>query len=341
MQGMSRVVANRLRSRVKETILWNDEEYVQLMRVSAEASQICDEVAARRCQYVDQPYADVRVRRLLEAESCPFGCLVHANGWRRIHPSAVAGRRTMHCPRLAQALFTRLGAKSGGLLVVSAQEELDLGGADIRAGDAISAGGKWFARAECVPTWWHFHFECTGEPLITARKAYALQAVEARRRMVELQVGKELVPHDQLDDLILLIHQGMLGWVAEDGAAGSVAQRQYIRNRVGRGERDTWETEHWRAAAAGRMRVSGSRADTSSRWRQALTEMVLRGCRQQQLGKEHCEKKRSALWERLADLKLLGRTFGALRSTLLDASVRRLACGATGATRGVQRRGRA
>ena len=55
-----------------------------------------------------------------------------------------------------------------------------------------------------------------------------------------------------------------------------------------------------------------------------MTEMVLRGCRQQQLGKEHCEKKRSALWERLADLKLLGRTFGALRSTLLDASVRRL-----------------
>ena len=325
MQGMSRVVANRLRSRVKETILWNDEEYVQLLRVSTEASQICDEVAARRCQYVDQPYADVRVRRLLEAESCPFGCLVHANGWRRIHPSAVAGRRTMHCPRLAQALFTRLGAKSGGLLVVSAQEELDLGGADIRAGDAISAGGKWFARAECVPSWWHFHFECTGEPLITARKAYALQAVEARRRMVELQVGKELVPHSQLDDLVLLIHQGMLGWVAEDGAAGSVAQRQYIQNRVARGERDAWETEHWRAAAAGRIRVSGSRADTSSRWRQALTEMVLRGCRQQQLGKEHCEKKRSALWTRLADLKLLGKTFGAFKSALLDASVRRLA----------------
>jgi hypothetical protein len=53
--------------------------------------------------------------------------------------------------------------------------------------------------------------------------------------------------------------------------------------------------------------------------------MVLRGCRQQQLGKEHCEKERGAFWTRLADLKLLGRTFGALRSTLLDASVRRLA----------------
>ena len=325
MQGMSRVVANRLRRRVKETVLWNEEEHVQLLRVSAEASQICDEVAARRCQYVDQPYADVRVRWLLEAESCPFGCLAHVNGWRQIHPSAVPGRRTRHCPRLAQALFARLGAKPGGMLVFSAQEELDLGGADIRAGDAISSGGRWFARAECAPTWWHFHFECTGEPLITARKAYALQAVEARRRMVELQVGKELVPHSQLDDLILLIHQGLLGWVAEDGAAGSVAQRQYIQNRVARGARDAWETEHWRAAAAGRMRVSGSRADTSSRWRQALTEMVLRGCRQQQLGKEHCEKQRSAFWARLADLKLLGRTFGALKSTLLVASVRRLA----------------
>ena len=57
-----------------------------------------------------------------------------------------------------------------------------------------------------------------------------------------------------------------------------------------------------------------------------MTEMVLRGCCQQQLGmKEHCEGKRGALWARLADLKLLGRTFGALRSTLLEASVRRLA----------------
>ena len=40
------------------------------------------------------------------------------------------------------------------------------------------------AMLECVPSWWHFHFECSGESLITARKAYALKAVEARRRMV-------------------------------------------------------------------------------------------------------------------------------------------------------------
>jgi hypothetical protein len=323
--SMSRVVATRLRGRVRETVLWNDEEHVQLLRVSAEASQIRDEVAARRCQYVDQPYADARVKRLVDAESCPFGCLVHANGWRRIHPSAVAGRRTMPCPRLAMILSERLGEKPGEMLVVSAQEESELGGAEVRAGDAIVAGGRWFARAECVPTWWHFQFECTGEPLFTARKAYALRAVEARRRMVELQVGKELVPHSQLDDLILLIHQGTQGWVAEDGAAGSVAQQHYIQNRVRRGEREAWEVAHWRAAAAGLIRVSGSRADDSSRWRQALTEMVLSGCRQQQLGKEHCETKRVAFWSRLADLKLLGKTFGALKCALLEASVRRLA----------------
>ena len=77
--------------------------------------------------------------------------------------------------------------------------------------------------------------------------------------------------------------------------------------------------------------VPRSPPEKSSRWRQALTEMVAEnhlcgwGCRQQQLGKEHCEKKRSALWTRLADLKLLGKTFGAFKSALLDASVRRLA----------------
>ena len=92
------------------------------------------------------------------------------------------------------------------------------------------------------------------EPLLAARKAYALKAVEARRRMVELQTGKELVPHSQLDDLILLIHQGTQGWEAEDGAGGSAAQREYVRNRVRRGEHDAWETEHWRAAAAGSKR---------------------------------------------------------------------------------------
>ena len=248
-----------------------------------------------------------------------------AHGWREIHPSAVATRDKVSCPRLAKLLLARFGSKSGEIEVVSSHEEEVLGGADIRAGSVIWAGGRWFARAECSPTWWHFHFECTGEPLLAARKTYALKAVEARRRMVELQTGKELVPHSQLDDLILLIHQGMQGWVAEDGAGGSAAQRAYVLNRVRRGERDAWETEHWRAAAAGRVHVSGSQADSSSRWRQALTEMALCGCRLQQLGKEHCKERRAAFWERLGELRLLNKVFGAFRRSLLGAEVGRLA----------------
>ena len=325
MRGMSRVVAARLRSRVKETVLRTDDEHVQLLGVSADAQQICDEIAARRCQYIDQPYAEVRLSRLRKAEWCPFGCLLSAHGWREIHPSAVATRDRVSCPRMARLLLGRLGNTFGDMVVVSAQEEETSGGADIKAGSVIWADGRWFARAECAPTWWHFHFECTGEPLIAARKAYALKAVEARRRMVELQSGKELVPHSQLDDLILLVHQGLQGWVAEDGAGGSAAQRTYIMNRVRRGERDAWETEHWRAAAAGRVRVSGSNADTSSRWRQALTEMTLCGCRLQQLGKEHCMDQRSAFWERLRELRLLSKVFGAFTRSLLGADVGRLA----------------
>jgi ribonuclease HI len=326
MRGMSRVVAARLRSRVTETVLRSDEEHVQLLGISAEAQQICDEVAARRCQYVDQPYAEVRLSRLRSAEWCPFGCVSSAHGWREIHPSAAATRDRVSCSRLAQRLLAHFGNKFGEKeVVISSHEEEALGGSDIRAGSAIWAGGRWFARSECSPTWWHFQFECTGEPLLAARKAYALKATEARRRMVELQTEKELVPHSQLDDLILLIHQGTQGWVAEDGAGGSAAQREYVRNRVRRGEQDAWETEHWRAAAAGRVRVSGSRADSSSRWRLALTEMTLSGCRLQQLGKEHCKDKRGAFWERLRELRLLSKVFGAFRRSLLGAGVDRLA----------------
>ena len=325
MHGMSKVVAARLRNRVKETVLRSDEEHIQLLGVSAEAQQICDEIAARRCQYVDQPYAEVRVVRLRDAEWCPLGCLAHAHGWREIHASAAARRRVIAGQRFANMLRTRLGDKmSGEVLLVSLQEEIDLGGAEVKAGDVLLAGGRWFARAECAPSWWHFQFECTGESLVTARKAYALKAVEARRRMVEHQRGKELLPHNQLDDLILLLHQGMQGWVAEDGAAGSAAQKAYVLNRVRRGERDAWETEHWRAAAAGAVRVSGTHADSCSRWRQALTEMVLCGCRLQQIGKEACKVGRAAFWMRLKDLRLLGRVFGAFRRSLLEASTSRL-----------------
>ena len=323
MQGMSRVVAQRLRSRVKDTILRDPEEHVQLMGITPEAKQICDEIAARRCQYVDQPYSDLRARRVLAAEWCPFGCCEHDGRWREIHPSAVARRRVLQLPRLANLIATQLGAHPGATCVVSSQDLRDLGGDAVEAGDAIGWQGRWFALAERPPTWWHFQFECTGAPLLAARKAYALAAVAARRCMVTLQKGRELVPHSQLDDLILLIHQGMRGWEAEDGAMGSAAQRQSLRDRIQRGTMEAWETELMRAGAAGSVRISGSRADTDGRWRLALPEMVLSGCQLQKLGKERCGEGRKAFWGRLGDLRLLGKIFTAWSRALLHTTVRR------------------
>jgi ribonuclease HI len=325
MNGMSRVVAQRLRNRVQDTILRAPDEHVQLLGMTPEAQQICDEIASRRCQYVDQPYADLRGRHVLEAEWCPFGCTEHDGGWREIHPSAVARRRVLQLPRLATLVATTLGAQPGAKCLISAQDQQALGGDAVQAGDAIGVRGRWFARAERPPTWWHFHFECTGAPMLAARKSYALAAVAARRCMVTLQKGRELVPHSQLDDLILLIHQGLRGWEAEDGATGSVAQRQSLRNRIQRGMTEAWETELLRAGAAGAIRISGSGADTSGRWRLALTEMVLGGCQMQKLGKEHCAEGRRAFWGRLGDLRLLGKIFTAWGRALLHTTVRRVA----------------
>ena len=79
------------------TILRDPDEHVKLLGVTPEAQQICDEIAARRCQYVDQPYADLRVRRVVAAEWCPFGCTEHEGKWREIHPSAVATARQGVC----------------------------------------------------------------------------------------------------------------------------------------------------------------------------------------------------------------------------------------------------
>jgi len=141
--------------------------------------------------------------------------------------------------------------------------------------------------------------------------------------MVTLQKGRELVPHSQLDDLILLIHQGLKGWEAEDGATGSAAQQQSLRNRIQRGMTEAWETELLRAGAAGAIRISGSGADVSGRWRLALTEMVLSGCQLQKLGKEHCAEMRKAFWGRLGDLRLLGKIFAAWSRALLHTTVRR------------------
>ena len=80
--------------------------------------------------------------------------------------------------------------------------------------------------------------------------------------MVELQKGKELVPQSQLEDLILLIHQGIQGWEAESGAIGSVAQRQCLRNC----QHQCTGSQHfahnpfhrraWWATGAGRRRAS-------------------------------------------------------------------------------------
>ena len=158
---------------------------------------------------------------------------------------------------------------------------------------------------------------------MAARKSYALAAVAARRCMVSLQKGRELVPHNQIDDLILLIHQGLKGWEAEDGAAGSAPQRLSLQNRIQRGTKEAWETELLRAGAAGVIRISGSGADTSGRWRLALTEMVLGGCQLQKLGKECCAEGRRAFWGRLGDLRLLGKIFTAWSRALLYITVRR------------------
>jgi ribonuclease HI len=310
MNGMSRIVAQRLRDRVRDTVLRDPDEHVQLLGITAEAKQICDEIASRRCQYVDQPYADARLRRVLAAEWCPLGCTEHG-GWREIHPSAVARRRVLHLPRLAKFVATALGRQLGATCTISSHDTQELGGASVAAGDAIGWQGRWFALAERAPTWWHFQFECTGAPFVAARKTYALAAVAARRCMVESQKGRELVPHSQLNDVILLIHQGMQGWEAEDGAKGSLAQQQCLRNQILRGITEAWETEPLRACAAGAIRISGSGADTNGRWRLALTEMVISGCRLQKLGKEHCVEGRRAFWGRLGDLRLLDKTFAA------------------------------
>lgn len=135
MCGMSRIVADRPRHRVKETVLRNTDEHVQLLGVTPETLQICDEIASRRCQYVDQPYADIRVKRILSVEWCPFGCLEHAGGWREIHPSAM--RRAIHLPQFADSVATRLPARQGAVVLFSAQEELEGGGSGILAGDAV------------------------------------------------------------------------------------------------------------------------------------------------------------------------------------------------------------
>ena len=113
----------------------------------------------------------------MAAEWCPFGCTEHGRGWREIHPSAVARRRMLQLPRLATLIATILDAQSGATCLISEQEQQDLGGDAVQVGEAIGWRGRWFARAERPPTWWHFHFECAGASMLAARKSYALAAV--------------------------------------------------------------------------------------------------------------------------------------------------------------------
>ena len=83
MRGMSRVVAQRLRSRVQDTILRDPDEHVKLLGITSEAQQICDEIAARRCQYVDQPYAEPRARRVRRLSGAPLAAPITTGGGER------------------------------------------------------------------------------------------------------------------------------------------------------------------------------------------------------------------------------------------------------------------
>ena len=192
-------------------------------------------------------YANTMVRRLLQAEWCPFGCRTRRDGWREIHASAGARRRVVINPRLAAFLLTRLGGRLSEVCVVSEQEDTEHGGAEVRSGDAIRDGERWFARAECAPTWWHFHFECVGDPLVAARKAYALQAVDARRRIVASQVGRARAaqparrPHPPYSSRIAGMGRG--GW------RGGVDGPETIRPKL----HSAWSSRHMgdRALASG------------------------------------------------------------------------------------------
>eukprot|EP00900_Chrysochromulina_parva_P000515 jgi/Chrpa1/10464/Chrysochromulina_OHIO_Genome00017086-RA len=53
--------------------------------------------------------------------------------------------------------------------------------------------------------------------------------------------------------------------------------------------------------------------------------MVLSGCQLQKLGKESCAEGRRAFWERLGDLRILGKIFAAWSSALLRTTTRRAA----------------
>ena len=324
IKGMSALVASRLRRRVQQTILREPDEHVALFRLSEEAAAICEAVGARRCQYVDQPYPGRRASLLIGTEPCPFGCLRQERCWRELHPAAAATRTKLCLPALADYLDQQIGGLSGDTVGLSERMEARLRADEVTHVHAVQAkSGRWFIRDAYAPSWWHFQFECMGTGVVSARKHYALQAVKARSCLLKL-IGPDAAGrgqgHGQLNDLIVLLHQGLGGWEAEDGAAGSAANQMYIKERAQRGERDGWVR-----AAAGVLDRTGNQADNSSKFRMAITDMVVAGCALQRVGKEQCRKQANAFSNQLRNLNLLSAVVREWAVVQRAAGVRRTA----------------
>ena len=324
IKGMGALVASRLRQRVQRTVLREPDEHVALFKLTEEAAAFCEAIGARRCQYVDQPYPGRRASLLIKAEACPFGCLKHERRWREVHPAAALTKTKICLPSLAEHLHQQMGVGPGDTVVLSERMEARLQADKMTHTHAVQArSGRWFIRDAHEPSWWHFHFECMGITMVTARKHYALQAVKARSCLLK-SIGPDAAGrgqgHGQLNDLIVLLHQGLGGWEAEDGAAGSVANQGYIRERARRGEIDGWLR-----AAAGILDRTGNQADNSSKFRMAITDMVVAGCALQRAGKEQCRKQAHALGNHLRNLNLLSAVVREWAAVQRAAGVRRTA----------------
>ena len=171
-----------MQQHVRSTILRDPDEQIKLLKLTEEAAAICEAIGARRYQYADQPYPSRRMEMVLDSEVCPFGCVKHAAGWRELSPAAAARRTTCEARLLASHFETHASGEKGERLTLSPVQEKELGAEEISSADVVSTrGGRWFGRDACAPTWWHFHFECTGAAMVTARKQYALATVRALR----------------------------------------------------------------------------------------------------------------------------------------------------------------
>ena len=321
-QGMAKVVAGRLQQHVRNTILRDPEEQIKLLKLTEEAAAICEALGARRYQYVDQPYPSRRMEMVLDSEVCPFGCVKYATGWRELSSAAAARRTTCDAHLLASYFETHASGKKGERLTLSPAQEKELGADEISSADVVrTRGGRWFGRDACAPTWWHFHFECTGAAMVAARKQYALAAVRALRDMYKLMgpgAHGRGHRHGQIQDLILVTHMGLDGWQAEDGAAGTPITQGYLRARIQRGE-----LENWTRAAAGAIDRTGHQVDDSSKWRASVTEMVIAGCAMQKIGKEKCGRQALALRNQVSNWNLLNSVMKAWAGVLFAAGVQR------------------